>query len=178
MTRTFFMPANLRIFLGLLAMTAALPVLAQKESVAFPARTVALINPFAPGSSTDIVARTIAQKLTEAWGKPVVVESRPGASGTIGLTAVARAPADGHMLGMMIVSHATNAALQGVKGSIDLTRDFTPITQVVSQPYLIVVNPSLPVRSIKDLVALAKAKPGAITYGSSGTGGRMNPGSW
>lgn len=150
------------------------PVIAQKDAAAYPARVVTLINPFAPGSSTDMVARVVAQKLTEAWGKSVVVESRPGASGNIGLTAVARAPADGHMLGMMIVSHATNAALQGGKSGIDLIKDFAPISQVVSQPYIIVVNPSLPVRSIKELVALAKARPGAITYGSSGTGGVLH----
>ena len=153
---------------------ATTPVIAQKDAAAYPARVVTLINPFAPGSSTDMVARVVAQKLTEAWGKSVVVESRPGASGNIGLTAVARAPADGHMLGMMIVSHATNAALQGGKSGIDLIKDFAPISQVVSQPYIIVVNPSLPVRSIKELVALAKARPGAITYGSSGTGGVLH----
>ena len=153
---------------------ATTPVIAQKDAAAYPARVVTLINPFAPGSSTDMVARVVAQKLTEAWGKSVVVESRPGASGNIGLTAVARAPADGHMLGMMIVSHATNAALQGAKSGIDLVKDFAPISQVVSQPYIIVVNPSLPVRSIKELVALAKARPGAITYGSSGTGGVLH----
>lgn len=157
---------------SLLALMAA-PVSAQKESAAsqnYPTRVVNLINPFPPGASTDIVARLIAQKLTDAWGQSVIVENRPGASGTIGLTAVARAPADGHMLGMIIVSHATNAALQGSKATIDLVRDFAPITQVVSQPYVIVVNPSLPVRSIRELVALAKAEPGAITYGSSGVG--------
>ena len=153
---------------------ATTPVIAQKDAAAYPARVVTLINPFAPGSSTDMVARVVAQKLTEAWGKSVVVESRPGASGNIGLTAVARAPPDWHMLGMMIVSHATNAALQGAKSGIDLVKDFAPISQVVSQPYIIVVNPSLPVRSIKELVALAKARPGAITYGSSGTGGVLH----
>lgn len=161
---------------GVLALAAlsTSAALAQKEVAAYPSKVVTLINPFAPGSSTDIVARTIAQKLTDVWGKTMVVENRPGASGTIGLTAVARSPADGHMLGLMIVSHATNAAMQGRKEDnrmgIDLTRDFTSISQVTSQPYVIVVNPSLPVRSIKELVALARTKPGAITYGSSGTG--------
>lgn len=166
-------PRRLTIVFGLLVTIAAPLALAQKESAAYqnyPTRVVNLINPFAPGASTDIVARIIAQKLTEAWGQSVIVENRPGASGTIGLAAVARAPADGHMLGMIIVSHATNAALQGSKGLIDLVRDFTPITQVVSQPYLLVVNPSLPVRSVRGLIALAKAKPGAVTYGSSGLG--------
>jgi tripartite-type tricarboxylate transporter receptor subunit TctC len=159
--------------MGVAMMLTASFALAQKESAVsqtYPARVVNLINPFAPGASTDIVARLIAQKLTEAWGQSVIVENRPGASGTIGLAAVARAPADGHMLGMIIVSHATNAALQGSKATIDLVRDFAPITQVVSQPYLLVVNPSLPVRSVKELVALAKAQPGAVTYGSSGQG--------
>jgi tripartite-type tricarboxylate transporter receptor subunit TctC len=154
----------------LTATLTALPATAQKDSATYPTRLVTLVNPFAPGASTDIVARLIAQKLTEAWGQSVVVENRPGASGIIGLTSVARAPADGHTLAMIIVSHATTLALQSGKPAIDLARDFTPVTQVVSQPYVIVVNPSLPVRSIRDLIALAKAKPGAITYGSSGVG--------
>ena len=155
---------------------AALPVVAQKDSAAYPSRVVTLINPFSPGASTDIVARVIAQKLTEAWGQTAVVENRPGASGMIGLTAVARAPADGHMLGMMIVSHATSAALQSGKPAVDLVRDFAPVTQVVSQPYLIVVNPNLPVRTVRELVALAKARPGAVTYGSSGIGSVLHLG--
>ncbi len=164
---------NSCIAIGLLMSLTIAPVSAQKESANYPARVVNLVNPFSPGASTDIVARVIAQKLTEAWGQSVIVENRPGASGTIGLAAVARAPADGHMLGMIIVTHATNAALQGAKSTIatiDLTRDFAPVTQVVSQPYVIVVNPSLPARSIRELVALAKSRPGALTYGSSGIG--------
>lgn len=100
----------------------------------------------------------------------MVVENRPGASGLTGLASVARAPADGHMLGMLIITHATAVALQDGKPSLDLVRDFSHITQVASQPYIVVVNPSLPVRSMRELVALARAKPGAITYGSSGTG--------
>lgn len=159
-----------RIVLGILAAMAPWVAVAQKDSAGYPSRVVTLINPFSPGASTDIVARMIAQKLTETWGQSVVVENRPGASGIIGLTAVARAPADGHMLGMIIVTHATTVALQGNKATLDLVRDFTPISQVVSQPYLLVVNPSLPVRSVRELIALAKAKPGAVTYGSSGVG--------
>jgi len=146
------------------------PAFGQREPGAYPTKPVVLINPFAPGASTDIVARLIALKLTEAWGQTVVVENRPGASGNIGLSAVAKAAPDGHMLGMMIVTHATNAAMQVGKPPFDLTRDFTHITQVVSQPYVLLVNPSLPVRSVRELIALAKARPGAITYGSSGTG--------
>ncbi len=169
------MKTVVNIAIGFLAVMMALPAMAQKEA-AYPSRVVTLVNPFSPGASTDIVARVIAQKLTEAWGQNVVVENRPGASGMIGLAAVARAPADGHMLGMMIVSHATSAALQGGKPAVDLVRDLAPVTQVVSQPYLILVNPSLPVRSVRDLVALARAKPGAVTYGSSGIGSVLHLG--
>lgn len=136
----------------------------------YPVRVVTLVNPFAPGASTDVVARIIAQKLGEAWGQNVVVENRPGASGMIGLASVARAPAEGHILGMMIVTHATTVALQGGKGSVDLIRDFSHITQVVTQPYSLVVNPALPVRSVKELVMLARSRPGELTYGSSGVG--------
>ncbi len=153
----------------LLLLLAAAPAAAQKEA-AYPSRVVTLVNPFSPGASTDIVARLVAQKLTEVWGQTMVVENRPGASGMIGLASVARAPADGHMLAMIIITHATTVALQEGKAVVDLTRDFVPITQVVSQPYTLVVNPSLPVRSIRELVALAKSNPGALTYGSSGVG--------
>ncbi len=154
-------------------LTMALSVVAAQaaaQTAAYPARVVTLVSPFAPGSSLDRVARLLAQKLGESWGQIAVVENRPGASGVIGLTSVARAPADGYTLAMIIVSNATTMALQGNKVTLDLVRDFTPVTQVVSQPYVIVVNPSLPVRSVRELVALAKAKPGAITYGSSGVG--------
>ena len=137
------------------------PVHAQSN---YPTRVVTLVNPFTPGASTDVVARIIAQKLSEIWGQTMVVENHPGASGMIGLGSVARAPADGHTLAMMIISHATTVALQGGKTTPDLMRDFSHITQVVSQPYTLVVNPGLPVRSIKELIALAKAKPGELTH--------------
>ena len=129
-----------------------------------------MIVPFAPGATTDVLGRLIAQKLAEAWGQPVVVENRAGASGTIGLAAVAKAPADGHTLGMMIVSNATHAAMHGGKSPIDLIKDFAPVTHAASQPYLLLVNASLPARSVRDLVALARGRPGAVTYGSSGVG--------
>lgn len=153
-----------------LATPIATPAYAQKDPQAFPGRVVTLVNPFAPGASTDIVARLIAQKLTEHWSQPMIVENRPGASGTIGLAAVAKAPPDGHMLAMIIVSHASTVALHGNKAPVDLVRDFTPVTQLVSQPYVLIVNPSLPVKSVRDLIALANSRPGAVTYGSSGVG--------
>ncbi len=159
---------------ALIATLASPPVLAQKESAAYPSRVVTLVNPFTPGASTDIVARLIAQKITEAWGQSMIVENRPGASGMIGLATVARAPADGHLLGMIIITHATTVALQGTKVTLDLVRDFAHVTQVAAQPYTLVINPSLPVRSVRELVALAKAKPGALTYGSSGVGSALH----
>ena len=148
--------------------------LAQKEPSAYPAKAVTIINPFPPGGSVDTMARLLAQKLNESWGQPVIVENRAGASGTIGLTAVARAPADGHVLGIILITHAANVTLQGIKQPYDLVRDFTPVTQFMAQPYVLVVNPSLPVRSIGELIALAKAKPDAITYGSSGVGSMLH----
>jgi tripartite-type tricarboxylate transporter receptor subunit TctC len=118
-----------------------------------------------------VVARIIAQKLTEAWGThSMIVENRPGAAGMIGLASVARASADGHTLAMLIITHATTVALQKGKPLADLSRDFAHITQVAAQPYTLVVNPSLPVRSVKELVALARTRPGELTYGSSGVG--------
>ena len=147
---------------------------AYAQSSAFPNRSVTLIVPFAPGATTDVLGRLIGQKLAEAWGQPVVVENRAGASGTIGLAAVAKAPPDGHTLGMMIVSNATYAAMQGGKSAIDLIKDFAPISHVGSQPYLLLVNASLPARSVRDLVALARARPSAVTYGSSGVGSALH----
>ncbi|MBM3344260.1 MAG: tripartite tricarboxylate transporter substrate binding protein [Betaproteobacteria bacterium] len=144
----------------------ATPAIAQTH---YPTRVVTLVNPFAPGAATDIIARLIAQQLTQAWGTSMVVENRPGASGLIGLSHVARAPADGHTLAMLIITHATAVAL-GTKPAIDLVKDFAHITLVATQPYTLVVNPSLPARNIKELVALARSQPGALTYGSSGIG--------
>ncbi|RPI46204.1 MAG: tripartite tricarboxylate transporter substrate binding protein [Betaproteobacteria bacterium] len=158
----------LSLGLAVILTPAALP--ASGQSSAFPNRGVTLIVPFAPGATTDVLGRLIAQKLSEAWGQPVVVENRTGASGTIGLAAVAKAPADGYTLGMMIVSNATHAAMYGAKSPIDLIKDFAPVTHAASQPYLLFVNASLPVRSVRDLVALARARPGELTYGSSGVG--------
>ncbi len=162
------------IVMGVFGACLPFAAVAQKDATAYPNRVVTLVNPFSPGASTDIVARLIAQKLSESWAQTMVVENRPGASGMIGLAAVARAPADGHMLGMIIITHATAVALQGGKVTLDLVRDFAHITQVASQPYTLVVNPSLPVRSVRELIALAKAKPGALTYGSSGVGSALH----
>jgi tripartite-type tricarboxylate transporter receptor subunit TctC len=156
-----------------LALLAARPrAFAQGDPAAdYPSRAIKLIVPFAPGGGTDIVARVIGQKLGEAWKQPVVVENRAGGNGTIGAAAVAKAPPDGYMLTMMTASHSVNVTLQGTKHPYDLLKDFAPISQVTTQPYVLVVNPNVPAKSVKELIALAKAHPGKLTYGSSGIGG-------
>jgi len=147
-----------------------LPQAHAETAQAYPSKPIRLIVPFAPGGGTDITARAIAQKLTERWGQQVVVDNRPGANGTIGLDLAAHAPADGYTLTMISASHSVNVSLFR-KLPYDLIQDFAPVTQATSQPYALVVHPSVPAKSVQDLVALARAKPGALNYGSSGSGG-------
>ena len=145
--------------------------MAQRDAAAdYPSRPIRLLCPFAAAGGVDITARAIAQKLTEAWGQPVVVENRPGANGTIAVDVAVKAPPDGYTLTMISSSHSVNVTLQS-KQPYDLVRDLVPITQATVQPYVLVVNPSLPVRSVPELLATARAKPGTVTYGSSGIGG-------
>ena len=137
----------------------------------YPSRPIRLIVPFAPGGGTDIVARILGQKVGEAWKQAVVVDNRAGANGTIGAHLAAKSPPDGYTLTMMTASHSVNVTLQGTKHPYDLLKDFAPISQVTRQPYVLVVNPNLPAKSVKELVALARSQPGKLTYGSSGVGG-------
>lgn len=165
----------LRVYLLLVAVTSLCSysvaiVAAQPEGAAYPARPIRLICPSAPGGTTDLSARLVAQKLTEAWGKQVVVDNRPGSGGGLGTELAAQAAPDGYTLLLgTITSHAINPALNKHL-NFDPMKDFAPISLVVSSPQLLAVNPSLPVRSVKELVALAKAKPGQINYGSAGSG--------
>ncbi|MBS0321060.1 MAG: tripartite tricarboxylate transporter substrate binding protein [Proteobacteria bacterium] len=170
------MNAKRRQFTQMSAALAALAIapraLAQGNAAAgYPSRPIHLVVPFAPGGGTDIVARTIAQKLGEAWGQSVVVENRAGGNGTIGAALVAKSPPDGYTLTMMTASHSVNVTLQGTKHPYDLLKDFAPISQVTTQPYVLVVNPKVKATSVKDIIALARANPGKLTYGSSGVGG-------
>jgi tripartite-type tricarboxylate transporter receptor subunit TctC len=136
----------------------------------YPSKPVRLLVPFAPGGGTDITARSIAQNLSERLGQQFVADNRPGANGTIAVDILTKALPDGHTLSMISSSHSVNASL--IKGlPYDLTRDVQPITQATTQPYALVVHPSVQAKSVKELIALAKAKPGQLNYGSSGTGG-------
>lgn len=136
----------------------------------YPTKPIRLIVPFAPGGGTDITARAIALKLTEAWGQTVVPDNRTGANGTIGVDIAAKSAPDGYTLTMISSSHSVNVSLYK-KLPYDLIRDLSPITQATTQPYALVVHPSVPAKSVKELIALAKAKPGTLNYGSSGNGG-------
>ena len=134
----------------------------------YPSRSIRLIAPYPPGGGVDAAARVIAQALSEQLGQQVVVENRAGATGRIGTEIVAKAPADGYTL--LLGSGAPNAVVPSVTPNLpyDAIKDFAPISLVAKTDYDLLVHPSLPVRSVKQLVALAKAKPGEITYGSSG----------
>lgn len=135
----------------------------------YPNRPIRWVVPFSPGGAADVPGRILTQKLSEAVGHQVVVDNRPGAGSTIGADQAAKALPDGYTLLMISNTHFVSAALYK-KLPYDSLTDFAPVTQVTSAPNVIVVHPSLPVKSVKELIALAKAKPGKIDYASSGNG--------
>jgi len=140
------------------------------QAQSFPAKPVKLVVPFPPGGPLDSVGRAIAQKLTEAWGQSVVVDNRPGAGGNIGADLVAKSAPDGYTVVMGALStHAVNPSLYPTM-PYNAARDFAPITLVAVTPNVLVVNPSLPVQSVKDLIAYAKANPGKLSFGSGSNG--------
>ena len=154
---------ELLLAIVLLVLAAAVP--AQN----FPNRPLRLVVPFSAGGAADVPARILTQKLSEALGQQVIVDNKPGAGSTIGAEAVAKAPPDGYNLLMISNTHFVSAALYK-KLSYDSVADFAAVTQVTTAPNVIVVHPSLPVKNVKELIALAKAKPGKIDYASSGNG--------
>jgi tripartite-type tricarboxylate transporter receptor subunit TctC len=136
----------------------------------FPHKAVRMVVPFPAGGSTDIVGRTIAQKLSEMWGQPVVVDNRPGGGTTIGTDAVAKAAPDGYTLLVTPAPFTINPSLLA-KLPYDSLADFAPITLINTTPLVLVVNPGVPAKSVKELIALAKSQPGRLNYGSSTIGG-------
>jgi tripartite-type tricarboxylate transporter receptor subunit TctC len=157
-----------RSALALLAMTAC-AVCCVAHAQTYPSKPVRIIVGFPAGGATDVVARTISQKLGEALGQPVVVDNRAGAASNIGAELAAKSPKDGHTLFMGTVSTSINPSLYKKLG-YDALSDFTPVTQVTSTPFVFVVHPSLPARSVKEFVALARSRPGELNYGSAGSG--------
>jgi tripartite-type tricarboxylate transporter receptor subunit TctC len=139
------------------------------DAQSYPVRPVRLIVPFSAGGAADVPGRILAQRLAETLGQPTVVENRPGAGSTIGAEAAAKAPPDGYTLFMISNTHFVSAALHR-KLAYDALNDYTPITQVTSAPNVLIVHPSLPVKTVKELIALARARPGEINYASSGNG--------
>ena len=136
----------------------------------YPSKAIRVIVPYTPSGPTDIHARVVAQKLNEAWGQPVVVENRPGAAGMIGTEVAARAPADGYTLCTAGVTFSTSELLNP-KMAFSPTRELAPVALLGAVPNILVVHPSLPVRSVKELVALAKARPKSLLYPTGGPGG-------
>jgi tripartite-type tricarboxylate transporter receptor subunit TctC len=144
-------------------------VSAQSVADRYPDKPIKIIVPFAPGGSVDVLARVVGQKLQESWGQPVVVESRPGASTLIGTTAAAKAPPDGYTLIISVSNHTTNPAMRD-KMPYDTLKDFRPVSLMARTPVVVYANPQFPANDLTALVALAKAKPGTVTFGSAGTG--------
>ena len=137
---------------------------------AYPSRSIQMIVPFSPGGATDILARLIADRFRDKWGQPVIVENRVGASGNVGANFAAKAAPDGYTLLMgAIGTNAVNVALFEAM-PYDTANDFTPVVQVASFPMLLVVHPSVPAKSLAELMALAKEKPGELNHGSAGKG--------
>jgi tripartite-type tricarboxylate transporter receptor subunit TctC len=154
-------------------MLAAL-IVAHAHAQSYPSKTVRWIVPLPPGGSTDLISRLLAQKLSEMWRVQVVVENRVGAAGTIGLAAAAKSPPDGYTIALGQTSNLAVAPGLYPKLGYDPLKDLAPVTQVVSTPMLLVSHPSLPARSVRGLIALARSQPNAITYASGGSGGQTH----
>jgi len=157
-----------------LVLGAAVAASAAVQTPAYPSKPIRLVVPFTPGGSTDILARAIGQELTRAWSQSVIVDNVPGAGGAIGADKVAKAPADGYTLLMgHIGTLAVNPSLYP-KLPYNPLKDFTPVAGVARVPNVLVVHPSVPAKDVRELVALAKAKPGLLNYGSGGNGSAAN----
>ncbi len=135
----------------------------------YPSKAITIVEPYPPGGSNDVFARTIAKEIGDVLKQPVIVDNRPGASGTTGTAAVARAPADGHTLVAVSSSMTTNAAIQP-KMPFDPVRGLAPVAMFAEGPFIVAVNNSFPAKNPKELIAAIRAKPGAYNYASSGTG--------
>lgn len=159
---------------GALALAAAalLPSLAAAQS--FPTKPIRIVVPFPPGGSTDLLARRIGEKLAAVWGQPVVVDNRAGAGGTLGADYVAKSAPDGYTLLMGVTGSNAIANALYPKLPYDVVKDFAPVSLVVSSPLVLVRNPSFAPKTVQEVVAAAKAKPGSISYGSPGNGTSMH----
>jgi tripartite-type tricarboxylate transporter receptor subunit TctC len=160
------MNLHLRTVLAALALMSAVPVV---NAQSYPSRPVRIVVPFPAGGSVDAVARWVGQKLNEAWKQPLIVENRAGAGGTVGADAVAKSAPDGHTVLLTTPGLAIAPSIYR-KLPFDAATDFAPVSQLTSTYLILVVHPSVPAKSVKELIALAKAQPGKLNYGSSGAG--------
>ena len=160
----------LKVMAALLAFPVALAHAQASKSAAYPAKPVRIIVGYAPGGATDIVGRLVAQKLSDGLGVSCVVENRPGASATIASELVARSAPDGYTL--LIAATTSHSILPSLMSKLpyDPVRDFAPVSQLATSPLLLAVHPSLPIRSVADMIRLARARPGQLTFGAGGTG--------
>jgi len=156
-----------RIAAALWTALLAVPALAPAQS--YPSKPIRIIIPFPPGAATDITGRYVAQKLGETLGQLAIAENRPGANGTIGLEITAKSPPDGHTL---VLGQTGNLAISPAitKVAYDPIRDFAPISMVIASPHVLVVHPSVPAKSVKEVVAFARSRPGQLNYASTGSG--------
>jgi tripartite-type tricarboxylate transporter receptor subunit TctC len=139
------------------------------QAQTYPAKAIRVIVPFGPGGPTDFLIRTLSQKVTEGWGQQLVVDYRTGANGMVGAELMARAAPDGYTLGVVTNgTHGMNASLFA-KLPFDTVKDFSPVTRIGVAPFLLIVHPQLPVRSVQELIALARARPGELAWGSGGS---------
>ena len=162
----------LSAFIGVHRRLIAIVLIAAASTAAaqnYPSKPIRVVVPWPPGGGTDLVARTVAQKMHETLGQQAIVDNRAGANGIIGADLVAKAPADGYTAMITIASHAINATLYA-KLPYDTLGDLAPVSLLAEYPFVITVHPSLPVKSIKELIAFAKAHPGKLSYASSGNG--------
>jgi tripartite-type tricarboxylate transporter receptor subunit TctC len=150
------------------ALLAACAAAARASDAQWPQRPIRLIVPFPAGASTDIIARILAQKMGQQLGQQIVIENRAGASGNIGADATAKSAPDGYTIGIATASTHAVAASLSANLPYDPIKDFSPVAMLGSQPYVLVLHPALPARNLAELIALAKAKPGTLNYGSAG----------
>ena len=164
------MLVNLRVIACVLAMIALAGPASAASPDAYPNRSIRLVVPFVAGGSTDIVARLVAQKLTETWDKQVVVDNRSGGNGAIGMEIVARATPDGYTLVLGYIANLGTGPALNPKLPYDAIKDFAPISHIVTAPSIAVLHPGVPAKNLQELIALARVKPGAIAWGTSANG--------
>ena len=151
------------------ALTCVTSLSLAQTAASFPNRNIKIVVPFAPGGSSDLLARLVAQRMTADWGQPVIVENKPGAGATLGADQVAKAPPDGYTL-LLAATHHTIAQNVFKNLPYDIGRDFAPVSVIALIPNMVVINAKIPANTIQEFVALAKAQPGKLNYGSAGAG--------